>query len=895
MVARGERAAARRRAADRGRVRRSGDCAGRAGARRTAAAHQRRGAAALRGLPGWFTILSGRHAGGDPRAAAGGAPIGVDEHVIRRLLRGPRQSGWAASWSSRSCSISSSGCACSSTAADARGCVSSNRRAAGRAHPPASRGAAARIRHRPSAPLRWPWSRCPGPMAPATRRRARGRRAAGAPRRLSMSRRHRRWSRRGTRGTGPDFRGSDRRRRIPGGAAAGRLAGGGLTPIWKQPVGGGYASFSVAAGAPSPSSSAARGGGGGLRRRDRPRALDRHGLDGEFREVHGRRRPARDARLGRRLVYALGATGELRALDEATGPSCWRTNILDDNGRDEPQWGMAASPLVVDDLLIVLPGGRAGSVVAYDRRTGAPLVRARRQAGVRVADAGDAGRRPAAARGERRAAVGLSRRGRRAAVGLPWPGPNDINAAQPLVVDDRRVFVSSGYGMGAAMIELTPRGRPLLRARGVAQQPDEEPVRQLRAARRVHLRARRVDPRLHGRGDRRAEVWKGGRYGYGQLLLAGGHLIVLTEDGDLALVRATPERHDELVRFRVLTARPGTRRRSMTGSCWCGIWPRWRPSTCASPDVRDDPGARTPVRPGSFNPFACIGVQHDFHPLQRYPTHEAVTASRSRAGPARRGCPAGRGRRRVLAARRAHRAGVGRLDDSGRGRRGEVLAALARAVGQGLVPARLRGSLVSHRERRLEGRRCPAAATRHPIVWGDRIFLTTAYDGGQRLSVLAFNRSSGEKLWETFIPSGRVEHVAPEERARVGHALDRRRAHLRVVRPSRGLLALDLDGEIVWHRGSAPSTTTTAPRVAAALPGPRHPLSGSGAVPTRSSPPSTPEDGTAGVAHAARRERRLGHAGRHPRRRSRRDHRQRPEPRDGLRPRHRRELWRATG
>jgi outer membrane protein assembly factor BamB len=43
--------------------------------------------------------------------------------------------------------------------------------------------------------------------------------------------------------------------------------------------------------------------------------------------------------------------------------------------------------------------------------------------------------------------------------------------------------------------------------------------------------------------------WKGGRYGYGQLLLAGDHLVVLTETGQVALVRATPERHEEVARF----------------------------------------------------------------------------------------------------------------------------------------------------------------------------------------------------------------------------------------------------------------------------------------------------------------------------------------------------------
>jgi outer membrane protein assembly factor BamB len=49
--------------------------------------------------------------------------------------------------------------------------------------------------------------------------------------------------------------------------------------------------------------------------------------------------------------------------------------------------------------------------------------------------------------------------------------------------------------------------------------------------------------------------WKGGRYGYGQVLLADGHLIVLTEDGELALVRATPEKHDERARFSVLSGK----------------------------------------------------------------------------------------------------------------------------------------------------------------------------------------------------------------------------------------------------------------------------------------------------------------------------------------------------
>jgi outer membrane protein assembly factor BamB len=46
--------------------------------------------------------------------------------------------------------------------------------------------------------------------------------------------------------------------------------------------------------------------------------------------------------------------------------------------------------------------------------------------------------------------------------------------------------------------------------------------------------------------------WKGGRYGYGQLLLASGHLVVLTEEGEIVLVRATPEKLQEVARFSAL-------------------------------------------------------------------------------------------------------------------------------------------------------------------------------------------------------------------------------------------------------------------------------------------------------------------------------------------------------
>ena len=78
-------------------------------------------------------------------------------------------------------------------------------------------------------------------------------------------------------------------------------------------------------------------------------------------------------------------------------------------------------------------------------------------------------------------------------------------------------------------------------------------------------------------------AWKGGRYGHGQLILAGDRLLITTETGELALVHATPSRFEELARV------PGHRgphleraRRSRTASCSSVTPARWPPSTCAS-------------------------------------------------------------------------------------------------------------------------------------------------------------------------------------------------------------------------------------------------------------------------------------------------------------------------
>ena len=93
----------------------------------------------------------------------------------------------------------------------------------------------------------------------------------------------------------------------------------------------------------------------------------------------------------------------------------------------------------------------------------------------------------------------------------------------------------------------------------------------------------------------------------------------------------------------------------------------------------------------------------------------------------------------------------------------------------------------------------PGQGNSSPIVWGDSVFVTTAYQGGRRVSLLAFRRSDGSRLWEKFAPEGRSQ----SSHFKNGHAsatpiTDGERVY--VYFGSRGLVAFSLDGDVLWHQ-----------------------------------------------------------------------------------------------
>jgi outer membrane protein assembly factor BamB len=324
----------------------------------------------------------------------------------------------------------------------------------------------------------------------------------------------------------------------------------GLELLWKQPVGGGYASFVVADGLAFTIE----------QRRDEEtlaayelatgREIWTYAWKAEFTESMGGDGPRATPTWHEGRLYALGATGELKVLEAATGELVWDLNILSDNGAKNLQWGMAASPLIVDDKVVVLPGGSRGrSVVAYDKLTGEPVWKSLNdpQAYTSPMLVHLAGRRQILVVSRERA-MGLAPEDGSIIWDYPWTTSYGVNAAQPILLSEDRSFISAGYGHGAAVVEIRLEG-----GRYSAHTVWENTrMKNQFSASVLH------DGYIYGldgailacldaeTGER---MWKGGRYGHGEVLLASDHLVVSTERGDLALVRATPESHQERARF----------------------------------------------------------------------------------------------------------------------------------------------------------------------------------------------------------------------------------------------------------------------------------------------------------------------------------------------------------
>jgi outer membrane protein assembly factor BamB len=265
-------------------------------------------------------------------------------------------------------------------------------------------------------------------------------------------------------------------------------------------------------------------------------------------------------------VYAVGTTGKLVCLESPMAGDqprlVWEHDLVAEFQGEVPTWGVACSPLVEGDLLIVQPGGKTGAVVAFDRETGTVRWKAGSNpagysspmaatvGGVRVVYAllGDALLCVRAADG---AVMGQ----------YPWATQHRGNIATPIVVDDY-VFISSAYNKGCALLRAVPSGDQV--------RLEEVYARNNRVLRSHHATAVYKDGYLYGFDDTRrtypqcvdfrkgvevADWGAGAEVESGTLILTDRHLVIQTEKGDVILAEATPEEFRPVARH--LTGFPG--------------------------------------------------------------------------------------------------------------------------------------------------------------------------------------------------------------------------------------------------------------------------------------------------------------------------------------------------
>lgn len=260
------------------------------------------------------------------------------------------------------------------------------------------------------------------------------------------------------------------------------------------------------------------------------------------------------------LLFTMGGTGILNCLNAGTGERVWSHDLLKEGGLKNLEWGMAGSPLIWEDLVIVNQGIQKSeskaenqSLIAFDRLSGEKVW----SGGTRKSSYSS----PQFVVLNETSQVlvfhskGLESFAPQDGTSLwffPWTNQAGINAAQAIVVDDRSLFLGTGYGKGSTRLRINP------------SENSDAKVTQDWKSQSMKLKfnsAVQRDGFVFGLDEgvltclnleTGKRNWKRGRYGYGQILLVGSHLLILAEDGHIELVKADPEQYEQVAEFQAI-------------------------------------------------------------------------------------------------------------------------------------------------------------------------------------------------------------------------------------------------------------------------------------------------------------------------------------------------------
>ena len=250
-------------------------------------------------------------------------------------------------------------------------------------------------------------------------------------------------------------------------------------------------------------------------------------------------------------VYILGAHGRLLCADADSGEPFWEKQF-----ENKPTWAYSGSVLIEGDMAVVSAGRGDGALAAFDRKSGSPIWKTGDD------PVGYSTPYPFTFDGKRyiagftgNAAVIVGTATGREVWRTPWQTDWEVNAAMPIFHDGHLLF-TSGYRTGAAVFKLKSEGDrlgadPLWQSK-VLLNKFQTPVLHEGKLYTSDQRALKCVDFLTGK-----EEWSVARITHGPLLLADGHIILLTESGELQIGQASPAGFE-----------PKTKAQILSGRCW---------------------------------------------------------------------------------------------------------------------------------------------------------------------------------------------------------------------------------------------------------------------------------------------------------------------------------------
>ena len=334
--------------------------------------------------------------------------------------------------------------------------------------------------------------------------------------------------------------------------------------LWRIPVGDGYSSISATNG--KLFTMWDEGGSQFLFCLDAlsGKELWRYRMGADYKDRYGNG-PRSTPVVEKTIVYAISAQGLLHAVNVTDGQGIWTHDLGAEYGSQLPAYGYSSSPLIDGEKLFVEVGGKEDfAFVALNRHTGDLIWHSQTDMPAYASPI-------AITINEIRQIVFLS------AAGLSAVSPDDgslywhydweprcpstgipTNTATPIFMKPNRIFISSGFGTitGAVVIRLLQADKQFA-AEKVWESSEMKNLINSSGCFENHIYGFDMGFFKCFDASTGEEKWKAGGFQKGSLIAADGHLIVLGENGKLALVEATPEEYREVASVKILR-----------GKCW---------------------------------------------------------------------------------------------------------------------------------------------------------------------------------------------------------------------------------------------------------------------------------------------------------------------------------------